>query len=107
MLTLSPHDLVLSRPSDRTLKLTSTNGPFFDSPVEKFLRPGPLPVGTQVHLDVFTARVDSDHELSFDFQVPLESLNFVRWHAQALRHLEIPPVGEQVTIRREPGMMGM
>jgi hypothetical protein len=107
VLTLSPHDLVLSRPGERTLKLTSTNGPFFDSPVEKFLLPRPLPAGTEAHLDVFKARVQSASELLFDFDVPLESLKFLRWHDQALRLLPLPPVGGQVTIPREPGMMGM
>ena len=107
VLTLSPHDLVLSRPGQRIVRLTSINGPFFDSPVEKFLLPKVPPIGFEKHSDVFTARVESERELSFDFDVPLESQNFLVWHDDALRRLALPPIGGQVTIRREPGMMGM
>lgn len=106
ILSLTPHDLVITRPGPRTLRFETVGGPFFDSAIERSLRPEPPP-GAAVRQDVVTAVVESPTAIRFEFDAPPESIRFVAWRGGALAPLALPAVGGRVTVRREPGLMGM
>lgn len=107
MLTLTPHDVVITRVSPRSLRVECQGGPFFDSALERSLRPDPLPPGSTARQDVMTVTVESPSVLRFDFDVPLEGIHFVVWHDGALVSLALPDVGARVRVPHEPGMTGM
>jgi hypothetical protein len=101
----SPHDLLLTRPAADTLRLQVLEGRFFDSPLERLLLEEVPAPGVSVTQGRFQARVISPTVLEFQFAQPLEPLTFVTWRERALRRLPLPPVGGQVTVRHEPGII--
>jgi hypothetical protein len=105
-LSLAPTDLIVERTAPDQLRLSSPGGEFFASAVERlFTDVTPRP--SQVILaGGMRVNIDSDHELTFTFEAPLERFRFVAWHGGALRRIALPPVGGRLTVPREPGILG-
>jgi hypothetical protein len=105
-LSFAPLDLSLQRTAPDQLRITARGGPFFASAVERlFTDVTPRP-GQVILADGMRVHVDSQSELTFTFEAPLERFRFVAWHAGALRRIALPPVGGRLEVAREPGILG-
>lgn len=115
VLSLAPHDHVLSRPSSRTLRLDVVEGAMMGSLFEVLYRDRahPLVAGTVLERGLFRVEILADAggkptRVAFHFDRDLEdpSIAFVEWRDGALRRAALPAVGETRLLRRSPGPTG-
>ncbi|WP_394841870.1 hypothetical protein LZC95_32945 [Pendulispora brunnea] len=116
LLTMSPRDHRLKRIDARTLEISILGGTLLDNALEFVVRPPdhPLLAGDRLPLGPWAVLILEDTDgrptrFSVTFDRPLDdpSLAFIIWHEGALRPLSLPPVGEEVTLKHEPGPMGI
>jgi hypothetical protein len=109
VLTMAAVPLVLTRTAERSLRLTAAEGSLFVSDWERLYRRD-IPDALSVELPFGSVRW-SEEEGAIDYRDEspahwAESC-FMRWDGHAAVRVELPAVGERLTIPWAPGPMGM
>lgn len=111
-LTIAPHSYRVVRVAPDALELDVVDGHLLASPFEVLWRRPErrLPVGHQVRLGDFTARVVATDDVGptrvvFDFDRPLDdaSLFLLAWHDGRMVPIEPPPLGGELLLPWQPG----
>ncbi|WP_394831184.1 hypothetical protein LVJ94_32200 [Pendulispora rubella] len=116
LLSMSPHEHRLKRVDARTLEIALVRGTLLDNALEFVVRAPdhPLHAGDLVPLGPWSVRVleatdgrPTRFAVTFDRPLDDPSLAFIVWREGALRALALPAVGQDITLKHEPGPMGL
>jgi hypothetical protein len=111
---MAPIDVELSRSSDRSLRLAAVPGKaFFQSQWEQLHGPRAPRVGETGRSDGLEVRVSSADadarptELEIITDAPASELCWLRWRGGTFERIELPPSGDSLMIRTEPGPLAL
>lgn len=116
LLSMSTHDHTLRRVSNHTLEIGIVGGRLLDHSFEQTVRAPrfPLRAGAEVRVADWHVRVLEDEggqptRFSVTFDLPLDDprLAIVHWRDGGLRRIPLPTMGNEVTLKHEPGPMGL